>query len=57
MALEFQKCSVPTNLFIKLWSPAHSSFIRHQGADRTLVEDLGVWESFWGNYILQSYRF
>jgi hypothetical protein len=57
MALEFHQCAVPVDLFIKLWSPARSSFIWHQEADCMLAEDLGVWESFRGNYILQSCPF
>lgn len=42
MALEFHQSSVPVDLFIKLWSPAHSSFIWHQGAGRMPAEDLGL---------------
>lgn len=57
MALEFHQCAVPVDLFIKLWSLVCSSFIWHQGADRILAEDLGVWESFRGNDILQSCPF
>lgn len=57
MALEFHQSSVPVDLFIKLWSPARPSFIWHHGADRILAEDLGVWESFQGNHILQSCPF